>query len=502
MKSPSEQKDKIDTEKPMKVMFIYSLEDIQSAQAPLRSWSTIQFGISYISSVLKAHGHQTQLLVLGSNQWKESIKIVRTSIEKFAPRLVCFTAVYSQYAFIEKISRFIKSHWPDRFLLIGGVHATLNPQEVIDGPFDALCIGEGEYPALELCRQLENLYVPKAIANLWIKSPDGSIEKNKPRDFLQDIDTLPFPDRQMWKPWMKEQIGNELAVLLGRGCPYNCTYCSNHALRKITQGKYVRMRSPENILQEVAFLHKNYLNNKEIFFEVESIALDKTWMLELCSQLAYFNSTIHHALSYGCNFRISPQSVDEDLFTAMKKANFHKINIGLESGSERIRREVLKRNYSNDDFLNVVSLARKYGLKIYVFNMIGLPGESLNDHKETVLLNRRCQPEGHFTGIFFPYPGTQLYNTCIQQRLIQGNPRTQMERKQPIIELPNFSKTQIRNAYTWFNYHVYRRNRPLWRILIQVIAVKIQSNPTANLLFRKIVRLPMLRQLRAKLARN
>jgi radical SAM superfamily enzyme YgiQ (UPF0313 family) len=486
---------------PVKVMFIYSLEDIQSVQTPLRSWSTIQFGISYISSVLKAHGCQTQLLVLGSNKWKESIKIIKTSIEKFVPRLVCFTAVYSQYSFIEKIARFIKSNWPDKFLLIGGVHAALNPQEVIGGPFDALCIGEGEYPALELCRQLENQYVPEAIANLWIKSPDGSIEKNKPRDFLQDIDILPFPDRQMWKPWMKEQIDNALAVLLGRGCPYNCTYCSNHALRKVAQGKYVRMRSPENILQEIAFLHKNYPYHKEIFFEVESIALDKAWMVELCSQLAAFNSTIHHALSYGCNFRISPQSVDEDLFIAMKKANFHKINIGLESGSERIRREVLKRNYSNDDFLNVVSLARKYGLKIYVFNMIGLPGESLNDHKETILLNRRCQPEGHFTGIFFPYPGTELYNTCIQQGLIQGKPDTQMERKHPIIKLPNFSKTQIQRAYTWFNYHVYKRNKPLWRILIQVITVRMRSNPMTNLLFRKIVQMPILRHLRAKLAR-
>jgi hypothetical protein len=134
--------------------------------------------------------------------------------------------------------------------------------------------------------------------------------------------------------------------------------------------------------------------------------------------------------------------------------------------------------------------------------MIGLPGESLNDHKETVLLNRRCQPEGHYTGIFFPYPGTELYDTCIQQGLIQGEPDTQMERKRPVLKLPDFSKTQIQRAYTWFNYHVYRRNKPLWRILMQVITVKIRSNPTTNVLFRKIVQLPVLRHLRAKLART
>jgi radical SAM superfamily enzyme YgiQ (UPF0313 family) len=482
-------------------MFIYSLDDIQSTQTPLRSWSTIQFGISYISSVLKANGHQTKLLVLGSNQWKDSIDIINKSMEEIAPRLVCFTAVHSQYSFIEKMARFIKSQWPDRYLIIGGTHATLQPDVVIAGPFDALCIGEGEHPTLELCRQLECYDVPHGIANLWLKSLDGNIERNKARDFLQDLDLLPFPDRDMWRPWLKEQIDDEFSVLLGRGCPYDCTYCSNHALRKVAHGKYVRMRSPENILREVALCQNNY-PHRRMYFEVETIAINKTWMIELSNQLATLNSTIEHAISFGCNLRVASHLIDENLFSALEKSNFYKINIGLESGSERIRREILKRNYSNNDFLNVVSLARKYGLKIYVFNMIGLPGESLNDHKETVLLNRRCQPDGHHTGIFYPYPGTELYNICIQQGLIQGTPDTHMERKQPIIELPNFSRAQIQSAYTWFNYNVYKGYRPLWKILIQVITVKIQSNPRTNLVLRKIVQLPVFRHLRAKLAKN
>jgi radical SAM superfamily enzyme YgiQ (UPF0313 family) len=484
----------------MKILFIYSLDDVQSVQTPMRSWASVQFGISYISSMLKARGHQTQLLVLGCNQWKSSIKLLRTSMEKFSPRLICFTAVYSQYAFIKKIAILIKKQWPDKYLIIGGAHATLRPDDVIAGPFDSVCIGEGEHPTVELCGQLESQTEPHGIANLWIKSLKGDIERNKPRDFLQNLDLLPFPDREMWKPWMKEQIGGEMAVLLGRGCPYDCTYCSNHALRNVAQGKYVRIRSPENILHEVAFLHKNF-PHRSMYFEVETITLNKTWMVELCSQLTTFNSTISHPISYGCNIHISPQSMDENLFIALEKANFYKVNIGLESGSERIRRGVLKRKYSNDNFLEVVSLARKHGLKIMVFNMIGLPGESLNDHKETVLLNRRCQPDGHYTGIFYPYPGTELYNTCIQQGLIQGTLDTQMERRQPIMENPHFSKAQIQRAYTWFNYHVYKGHKPLWKILIMVIRVKVGSNPITNLLFRKIVQFPVLNYLRAKLAR-
>ena len=482
-------------------MFIYSLDDIQSTLKPLRSWSDIQFGISYISSVLKAHGHQTRLLVLGRFKWKISIRLLKSSIEEFDPSLICFTATFSQYSFIERIARFTKNQWADKVLIIGGVHASLNPDEAINGPFDALCIGEGEYPTLELCNQLEGKETPHGIANLWIKSHDGEIERNEPRDFLQNLDMLPFPDREIWKPWMKTQLDAEFAVLLGRGCPYNCTYCSNHALRKVAHGKYTRFRSPDNILKEIDFLYNNYPLQR-IYLEVETIAVNKTWAIELCSQLEAFNVTIDNSLYYSCNFRISSQPVDEKLFIAFKKANFYKINIGLESGSEKIRREVLKRNYSNNDFLNVVSTARKYGLSIYVFNMIGLPGESLNDHIETVLLNRQCQPDGHYTGIFFPYPGTELYNTCIKQGLLKGSVNTQVERSQAIIELPNFTKAQIQRAYTWFNCRVYKGYKPLWVILIQVIITKVRSNSTTNFLFRQIVQLPILRHVRAKLARK
>lgn len=485
----------------MKVLFVCSTDDVQSVQKPLRSWSRVQFGISYISSILKSNGHQTQLVVLGSSQWKKSTNLLSATIEVFAPQLVCFTSVCSQYAFIEKMANLIKSQWPETYLVIGGPHATLSPDEAINGPFDSVCIGEGEFPALELCDQLEQKIEPHGIANLWIKSLKGEIEKNVTRNFIQNLDKLPFPDREMWKPWINAKLDDEISVLLGRGCPYNCTYCSNHALKKVANGSYVRFRSPENILQEVIYIHQNYQYRK-IYFEVETIAVNKAWMIELCNLLKNFNYTINNAISYGCNFRISSQSMDEKLFIAMGQANFTRINIGLESGSERIRRDILKRNYSNSDFLEVVSLARKHGLKVFVFNMIGLPDESLNEHMDTVRLNREFQPDGHFTGIFYPYPGTELYNTCIQKGFLQGRLDIQRERMQPVIELPSFTKAQIQSAYTWFDYHVYKGHKPLTKLLLLVIMVKIRSNPITNLLFRKIVQLPVLRYLRARLSDN
>ncbi len=471
----------------MKVMFIFSLEDVQGLWKPLHAWSDIQLGISYISSCLRVEGHQTQLVVLGSNnRWGDSIKVLNNSLSEFGPQLVCFTSVVSQYPFVRKMASWIKDQWPGKYLLIGGSHASLNPSEVVNDIFDSVCIGEGEIPTLELCRQLEKEPLPHSIANLWIKSLDGSIERNQPRPFLEDLDSLPFPDRMMWKLWMKERSDSEISVLLGRGCPHECTYCCNHALKKIAPGDYVRLRSPENIIAEIAFLHKENPTQSRMFFEVESIALNKAWLFEFCNQLEAFNASIGHTISYRSNFRISPQSKDKDIFITLKQANFTRINIGLESGSARVRREILNRHYSNDDFLEVTSMARSVGLKFSVFNMVGLPGETLDDHMETVALNRQCQPDKHYTGIFYPYPGTQLYDRCIREGLIKTLPNHHLERYRAVVDYPQFPKRQIQKAFTWFNYHVYKGYRPLWWILKETIIIKIRSSVILNRLFYRI----------------
>jgi anaerobic magnesium-protoporphyrin IX monomethyl ester cyclase len=486
----------------MKIMFIYSLEDVQSLLIPLWSWSTIQLGISYISSLLKSESYQTRLVVLGSNnRWPDNLKLLKTQIGDFDPQLICLTSVASQYPFIRKIATTLKNQWPDKYLIIGGAHATLNPADVIKDPCDAVCVGEGEYPILELCRQLETNTAPHGIANLWIKSPDGSIESNSARPFLQDLDSLPFPDRNMWSPWIKTQPDTELSILVGRGCPYECTYCCNHVLKKVAPGNYVRFRSPENIIREISDIHATHPAQSTIYFEVESIAINKDWLLELCSQLETFNATIGNFISYRANFRISPQSKDENIFWALKKANFYKINIGLESGNERIRREILNRNYSNEDFLEVASKVRKVGLQFSVFNMIGIPGETYADYLETVLINRQCQPDAHSTGIFFPYPGTKIYDLCLQKGYIKNLSNYHLERSQAVIDYPHFSRRQIQKAFTWFNYRVYRGSKPLWWLLIRTLMVEIRSHVTLNYLFHRLTHWPVYNYLRKKLTR-
>lgn len=452
----------------MKIMFVYSADDIDSSSHSLKSRSKIQLGISYISSLLKANGLETRLLLLGSGKWDKQRELIKLHVKNFEPAVLCFTAVFSQYAFIEKAASFVKKNWPEKFCVIGGVHATLNPDIVIKGPFDALCVGEGEFPILELCKKLDAEQTPRGIPNMLFKLPGGEINRTEPRNFLEDLEILPFPDRDMWEPWIKNDPNDELTLLVGRGCLYGCTYCSNHAIRRVAKGKYVRMRSPENIISEIESIHTAY-SQRKIYLEVEAIALDKKWVFDLCGKLAAFNDSIGNSISYGCNFRVSRQTLDEDLFAAFEMANVRKINIGLESGSERLRRDVLKRNYSNDDFLKTVAFARKYGMSVNVYNLIGIPGESLEDHMETVRMNHICQPDNLCTSIFFPYPGTELYKVCIDQGLISESIHTTKERRTAVLDLPGFSSAQIQRSYRLFSRRVYKGRYPFWKNTMRTI---------------------------------
>jgi len=480
----------------LNILFIYSRQDCYSNDKPIQNQEQIQFGISYISSFLKQYGHNTKLFVITRKTKKYKLE---KHLKGFLPSLICFTAVYSEYRFIAEIAEYIKNRFPEIFLLIGGVHPSLNPDECIKDSFDALCIGEGEYPTLELVEQLQNSQKPSMISNLWIKH-DDSLEKNSTRPFLYHLDILPPPDRKMWERWIAEPETNS-SVLLGRGCPFQCTYCCNHALKKIASGPYVRLRSPENILNEIKEVVNNYPAMKEIYLEVESITSNREFCIELCSALEHFNSTLESPLEFGTNIRISKNIDFNEIFNLLKKCNFKFINIGVESGSEKIRSQMLNREYSNEDVIKVTKLARKYDLKICFYNLLGIPGETVEDFNQTIEINRQCLPDWHFLSIFFPYPGTELYNLSKDRGLLKEPLDTTMERNRAVLDLPGFNKKQIQKNYVWFDYNVYKGKKPLHKILPRVIVSKIKTNSELNYFYRILTRNTVLKQLKNSLKR-
>lgn len=474
--------------KEMNITFIYSVQEAESLYKPLRSQEQIQFGISYISSMLKEHGYKTKLVVLSrAFGMRNNRKILDRHIKSFGPQLICFTAVSSEYGFIASIAKYLKGRHSGIYFLIGGAHVSLNPEGILQDDFDALCIGEGEYPALELVNCLERKRRPSAIPNLWIK--DGErIEKNSPRAFLKDLDSLPYPDREMWQEWIMEKPDSMHAVLLSRGCPFECTYCSNHALKRLADGSYVRLRSHESIIGELKGIAESFPDSRNIYLETETFYIDKRWAIELCSKLKDFNMSLDKPLTFGVNLRITTDVDYERLFEACEKSSFRFINIGLESGSERVRREILKRDYLNSNIIRTVNQAKKYNLKVCFYNMIGIPGEKIDDFKETLKMNRLCLPDWVMTSIFYPYPGTDLHSLCLSQGLINKISDAAIERTTAVLDLPGFSSAEIQKSYEWFCYDVYKGHKPGIKLLLVVFITKLRRWPKLFQIYQALAR--------------
>jgi len=463
----------------MNILFIHTLVDAAMPPVrPLNSWTKIQLGISYISSVMKEAGHHTKLVVPRHHHFEHELD--RAMLE-FSPDIICFTAVFTEYPFIKKMANYMHTKAPKAYMIIGGPHASLQPEEVSREPFDAICIGEGEYPMTELSSDLQKGVNPQGIQNLWIKS-NSSIEKNNTREFIENLDKLPFPDREMWRQWVEHDTQH--TILLGRGCPYNCTYCCNHRLRKLAQGKYVRFRSPSNVMEELTELCENFPDVTEIYFEVETIIANQKWAFEFCAMLEDFNASRDKPIGFGTNVRVLRGKSLKPLFKAFSRAGFTYINIGIESGSERIREEVLGRFYSNEDLVRTCDEARECGLRINAYNMIGLPGETPEDFKKTLEVNRRCLPERNYLSIFYPYPGTELYNRCVERGLNVQLEYEIMERYIPVLGLPEFPDKKVSHYFRWFDWYVYKGKRPFVKILAHDAVRTLGAHPRLFRFFR------------------
>ena len=215
-------------------------------------------GIQYLSSMLKKGGHEVQLLFdpgVDDNlfiRWRALQKLNRydkllAKACKFPPDLVAFSVPSNLYPFVENMAALLKRELKVP-AIAGGPHPTALPEYVLSNEnIDMVCIGEGDYAMLELADKLENGRNVYSVPNIWFKK-NGRIIKNTLRPLIENLDSLPYPDKELFYDYGAfEEL---IPVLAGRGCPFQCTFCFNHAYQRLYRGKgrYVRMRSVDNLI--------------------------------------------------------------------------------------------------------------------------------------------------------------------------------------------------------------------------------------------------------------
>ena len=461
----------------MNVPCICSVEGSFQTKRPLPAQSYIPYGMAIIATCLKTAGHDPKVFVLTPNSDIEAV--VGSYIEESKPKLYCLTAVSTQFPFIMTVAEKIKRKDPDAFIVLGGVHASLNPEACIREPFlDAICIGEGEKAVVELAKQLGEGRRPSHINNLWIKNVDG-VERNPIAEFLQDLDSVPVIDRSMWYPWI-EDVDQNATVLIGRGCPNRCAYCCNHAISRVSPGRYVRYRSSDSIIAEVRRIVEERPEVKEIYLECETITVNLRFTFELLGRIESLNSTLSRPVRFSANASMVPAIADNQaFFEQLRRANFRSIKIGLESGSPRIRKEVLRRPpYTNNDLVTFCRNLRAHGMEAIVYVMMGLPSETVADYRETVECVRQCAPDIVYLNIYYPYPGTDLYKIEKEQGLITDGISTDSERKKPVLDRPGFSKRQVRREFVLFYARSLRGIYPRSKVLKLTVENFLLPHPT------------------------
>jgi radical SAM superfamily enzyme YgiQ (UPF0313 family) len=327
---------------------------------------------------------------------------------------------------------------------------------------------------LELVEKMEDGRNVKKILGLWIKEK-GMIFKNRMRPLETDLDKLPFPDREIFdrRQFIKDSGS---PFLTSRGCPYQCSYCCNHILQKIYNSKnYVRFRSIDNVIEEIKFVQKKY-RITSVYITDDTFTLKKERVLEFCKK---YQDEI--GLPFKC--QTNPSSIDMETMTILKDAGCVEVEMGIESGNDRIRNKIMNRHFTKQQLISAFSSARNAGLKTYSFNILGVPDETRATVMETINLNRRCKVDISQSTIFYPFPHTRLWE--ISKKFITGR-KTISYYSDSILDLPTIKRKELVALQRTFQMYV-KLPRQLWFVPFALEKIIRYSPERMNDFYRNLL---------------
>lgn len=402
-------------------------------------------GIASILTTVRARGHRVKLIHL-----TEIGQINRASlmaeIAAFKPDLVAFSSMSPNYKYARLINEFIKADMVVK-TAIGGCHAEFAHARILArDSFDYVCVGEGEAILPPLLAAIDsgkthNLRLP------GILTKEQQTLLSADRCMVKDLDALPTPDRSFFDfANLRESLECQAQFMAGRGCPFECSYCANKVRREIFGTHQARMKSPQRFITEIAGVLEQYAFINNIFFQDDILPLNKKWFNEFA---ALYEEKVK--IPFSCN--IHPTLIDEEVLQTLKKMGCLSIQIGVESGSERVRTQILQRRMTNEDIIKKVQLCDQYGIRVATFNMFGNYSETFAEALETIKLNAKLGPVRAYSTIFIPYPGTSINKICNEHNayVTGAEPEEFPEyTEEPILKNPDFPPEKVVFIKNWF----------------------------------------------------
>ncbi len=342
-------------------------------------------GVEYLSSYVKAGGHQTslahnpalfndrfQLQIPWAAKWFDQDDQIVQRILDLKPDLLAFSCLTNVFQWSLEIARRVREQ-RDIPTIFGGVHPSAVPEFVMGyDQVDMVCQGEGEEPLLQVANALQAGRDVHGIDNIWSKK-DGEIRKpERVSKFMTDLNALPFPDKELFAPTIPEKY--VYRMMTGRGCPYRCTFCFNNFFANLPTEKtgnkqYVRRRSVENCLEELRQSKRRY-NFSSVEFHDDIFTMDKDWLKEF---LPRFKEEI--GVPWICETHA--KFMDDELAQLMKDTGCAGAKMGIQSLERaQYKSQVLKRAEKERDIIKTFDAFRKANLQLDADHILGLPDES------------------------------------------------------------------------------------------------------------------------------
>jgi magnesium-protoporphyrin IX monomethyl ester (oxidative) cyclase len=433
-----------------------------------RAWgkpSVVQpIGLAYIGAVLEKR-HEVRIIDAPTEGWRNLLQTDGTKyragltnsemadkIRDWSPNIVVIEIPFSGWikaAF--EVASIVKNIDKSIFTVLEGQHPSARPEDCLaNSDVDFVVIGEPENTVLELVDALEKGDTDlRGVAGIGFIR-DGVPVITSPRSCLEDLDSLPFPARNLLpmqeyfsavkeNPLRGEIYRSWTEILTSRGCPYNCVFCTHH----IVWGTKWRGRSPENVVDEIEEVVKRY-QAKQVDFLDDNMTWDRKRMEDICDLIVERGLKIEWFTPNG----VRADTLNEKLLIKMKKSGCKKIRVAPESGVQRIVDDVIKKNLDLKSVERAVVLCKKVGIKVGCFFVIGLIGETKQDIRETIKFAyklRRLGAESFVFSIATPIQGTELYEQAKSGGFLRECYSDEaLASAEPLIETPEFTADELR----------------------------------------------------------
>lgn len=400
---------------------------------------SLPLSLLYLGAVLKKNNHKVKLLDINNDflNLKDGGELNRENyfskkfideLKNFNPDLIGISCLFSgRFKPAIELSEIIKKHSPEISIVIGGIHPTMFPKEVLKrhSSIDYVCIGEGEKSIIELIEAHFNDKKKLSEIDGLAYRENGEIFVNLKSSFIENLDEIPFPDYELinledyyfdtskWYNPKNLPINVPLPILTSRSCPNQCTFCSMF----LVHGKSWRARSAKNVVDEIEYLYNQY---KHRYFSImdDNFSLSKKRIIDITDEIVRRGLDIQFDTPNG----LSIKTLDKEVMDGLVNAGLIRLCVAPESGSEYIRNQIMKKNISTESIYKFFELVKNYKeLFVKAFFVIGYPNETKETLQETYEMIKKISESIDQIGIFnlIPFPGTEVYKYCIDNGLLK-----------------------------------------------------------------------------------